>query len=68
MRPRRYPYSGEKESAFVKADPKLVERLLRNTSFLERLQKKPINFQIDLEKFKRLSYEAIHDTSQVTQF
>lgn len=29
--------------------------------------KKPINLQIDLEKFKRLSYEAIHDTSQVTQ-
>lgn len=30
-------------------------------------KKKPINFQIDLEKFKHLSYEAIHDTSQVTQ-
>ena len=29
--------------------------------------KKSINFQIDLEKFMRLSYEAIHDTSQVTQ-
>lgn len=29
--------------------------------------KKSINFQIDLEKFKRLSYEAIRDTSQVTQ-
>lgn len=29
--------------------------------------KKPLDFQIDLEKFKRLSYEAIHDTSQVTQ-
>lgn len=29
--------------------------------------KKPINLQIDLEKFKHLSYEAIHDTSQVTQ-
>jgi len=24
MRPRRYPYSGQKESAFVKADPELV--------------------------------------------
>lgn len=24
MRPRRYPYRGEKESTFVKADPKLV--------------------------------------------
>ncbi|VMT40956.1 DNA-binding protein [Streptococcus pneumoniae] len=67
MRPRRYPYSGKKESTFVKADPELVEKLLRNTSFLECLQKKPINFQIDLEEFKRLSYEAIHDTSQVTQ-
>lgn len=67
MRPRRYPYSGKKESTFVKADAELVEKLLRNTSFLERLQKKPINFQIDLEKIKRLSYEAIHDTSQVTQ-
>ncbi|WP_235787625.1 hypothetical protein, partial [Streptococcus pneumoniae] len=67
MRPKRYPYSGQKESTFVKADPELVEKLLRNTSFLECLQKKPINFQIDLEEFKRLSYEAIHDTSQVTQ-
>lgn len=24
MRPRRYPYRGEKESTFVKADPALV--------------------------------------------
>ena len=67
MRPRRYPYSGKKESTFVKADPKLVQSFSINTSFLECLQKEPINFQIDLEKFKRLSYEAIHDTSQVTQ-
>lgn len=59
MRPKRYPYRGEKESTFVKADAELVEKLLRNTSFLERLQKKPINLQIDLEKFKRLSCEAI---------
>ena len=59
MRPRRYPYSGQKEFTFVKADHELVEKLLRNTSFLERLQKKPINLQIDLEKFKRLSCEAI---------
>ena len=44
MRPRRYPYSGKKESTFVKTDPELVEKLLRNTSFLEHLQKKPINF------------------------
>ena len=38
MRPRRYPYSGKKESTFVKADPKLVENALRNTSFRDRLQ------------------------------
>lgn len=37
MRPRRYPYSGKKESAFVKADPELVEKLLRNTSYFESL-------------------------------
>ena len=59
MRPRRYPYSREKEPTFVRADAELVEKLLRNTSFLERLQKKPINLQIDLEKFNRLSCEAI---------
>ena len=44
MRPKRYPYSGKKESTFVKADPKLVQSFSKNTSFLERLQKKPINF------------------------
>ncbi|VRT21941.1 Phage protein [Streptococcus pneumoniae] len=48
MRPRRYPYSGKKESTFVKAAPELVEKLLRNTSFLERLQKKHIGQSIDL--------------------
>lgn len=32
MRPRRYPYRGEKESTFVKADPELVEKLLRPQS------------------------------------
>lgn len=39
MRPKRYPYSGEKESTFVKVDPELVEKVLRNTSYLESLQK-----------------------------
>ncbi len=34
MRPKRYPYSGKKESAFVKADPELVEKLLRPRSIL----------------------------------
>ena len=67
MRPRRYPYSGKKEPAFVKADPRFIENTLRNTSYLESLQKEPINFQIDSEKFKHLIYEAVHDTSQVTQ-
>lgn len=32
MRPRKYPYSGTKESTFVKADPELVEKLLRPQS------------------------------------
>lgn len=32
MRPRRYPYSGQKESTFVKADHELVEKLLRTHS------------------------------------
>lgn len=37
MKPRRYPYSGKKEPTFVKADPKLVEKIIRNTSYLESL-------------------------------
>lgn len=37
MKPKRYPYSGKKESTFVKADSELVEKLLRNTSYLENL-------------------------------
>lgn len=37
MKPNRYPYSGEKESTFLKADPKLVKNVLRNTSYLENL-------------------------------
>ena len=32
MRPRRYPYSGQRESTFVKADPELVEQILRTHS------------------------------------
>lgn len=67
MRPKRYTYSGKKEPTFVKADNELVEKILRKTSYIESLQKEPINFQIDSEKFKHLIYEAIHDTSQVTQ-
>ena len=41
MRPRRYPYSGKKESAFVKADPELVEKLSR-----------PHSVSIDFESLK----------------
>lgn len=37
MKPKRYPYSGNKEPAFAKADPEFVERLLRDTSYLESL-------------------------------
>lgn len=37
MRPKRYPYSGKKESTFIKADNELVEKLLRNTSYPESL-------------------------------
>lgn len=32
MKPRRYPYSGQKESTFVKVDPELVEKLSRSQS------------------------------------
>lgn len=36
-RPRRYPYSGKKGHALIKADPELVEKILRNTNYLENL-------------------------------
>ena len=34
MRPRRYPYSGKKESTFVKADPELVQNILIDSKSL----------------------------------
>ena len=34
MRPKRYPYSGKKESTFVKADPELVEKILIDSKSL----------------------------------
>jgi len=34
MKPNRYPYSGKKESTFVKVDPELVEIKLRTSSIL----------------------------------
>ena len=37
MKPNRYPYSGKKGHASIKADPELVQKLLRNTSYLESL-------------------------------
>lgn len=37
MRPKRHPYSRKKESTFVKANNELVEKLLRNTSYLDGL-------------------------------
>ena len=37
MKPKRYPYSGKKESTFIKADNELVEKLLRKTSYFESL-------------------------------
>lgn len=46
---------------------KIEDRVLVYLQLKTMLQKEPINFQIDSEKFKHLSYEAIHDTSQVTQ-
>ena len=38
MKPNRYPYSGKKESTFVKVDPEIVEKIL-----------KPISVSIDFE-------------------
>ncbi len=50
MRPKRYPYSGKKESTFIKADNELVEKILRPRSILidsqsltTRLQAKDIS-------------------------
>ena len=37
MKPKRYPYSGKKGHALVKADPELVGKILKNTSYLENL-------------------------------
>ena len=49
MRPRRYPYSGQKEPTFVKADLELVEKILR-----------PHSVSIDFESLtKKLKAENI---------
>lgn len=45
MKPNRYPYSGKKESTFLKADPELVEKVLRNTSYLENLLAERVKIQ-----------------------
>ena len=43
MRPKRYPYSGKKESTFVKADPELVEKILIDSSLTTTLDTKKIS-------------------------
>ena len=52
MRPRRYPYSGKKGHALIKADPELVEKNLRPQSIsidfeslTTRLQAKDISIR-----------------------
>ena len=57
MRPRRYPYSGKKESTFVKADPKLVQNILGNTGFLDAISNAPTHkeMQIALDSNKIVS-------------
>ena len=52
MKPNRYPYSGEKEPPFLKADPELVEKILRNTSHLESLQKEDENEIIPIKSLE----------------
>lgn len=37
MRPIGYPYSGKKGHTLIKVDPELVEKILRNTNYLENL-------------------------------
>lgn len=52
MKPNRYPYSGKKGHALIKADPELVEKLLRPQSIsidfeslTTRLQAKDISIR-----------------------
>ena len=56
MRPRRYPYSGKKESTFVKADPELVEKLLRTYSFY--VDSKNLTTTLDTKKISCRSLKA----------
>lgn len=37
MKPNRYPYSGKKGHASIKADPELVRNILTYISYLESL-------------------------------
>lgn len=50
MRPRRYPYSGKKESAFVKADPELVQDIL--------IDSKSLTTALDTKKISCRSLES----------
>ena len=56
MRPKRYPYRGEKESTFVKADPKLVEKLLRPHSFF--IDSESLTTSLDTKKISCRSLES----------
>ena len=56
MRLRRYPYSGKKESTFVKADPKLVEKLLRSHSFF--IDSESLTTTLDTKKISCRSLEV----------
>ncbi len=59
MRPRRYPYSGKKESTFVKADPELVEKLLRPHSFT--IDSESLTTTLDAKKIscRSLGFQAL---------
>ena len=56
MRPKRYPYSGKKGHAFVKADPKLVEKLLRPHSFF--IDSESLTTTLDTKKISCRSLES----------
>lgn len=56
MRPKRYPYSGKKESTFVKADPELVEKLLRPSNIL--IDSQSLTTTLDTKKISCRSLEV----------
>lgn len=56
MRPKRYPYSGKKESTFVKVDNELVEKLLRPHSFF--IDSESLTTTLDTNKISCRSLES----------